>query len=121
MRCKLTIVLCSTALLLTGCQTTTWSEYSAAGVEYREPVEFNNQRYEVAFQYSNSLSGFDVKVTRPGQPLSGGSSDRDTSIQVGTSAVSHFACAQGQRAQIVDGTAAYTSSSIWSLQAKCRS
>jgi hypothetical protein len=112
-------LLAAAGLLFAGCQTSTMSEYAVAGVRHTEPLEFNGQRYQVTFVYSNTLSGFDVQVDRPGRPLGGGDADRDTSIEVARSAITHFACATGQRAAIVDGSPAFTGAQTWSLQAKC--
>ncbi len=106
------------ALALTACQTSGSSPYQVNGVAHTEPVEFNGQRYAVTFEYSDALSGYDIQVNRRSKPLTGGDGDRGNSIQVATSAITHFACASGQKARIVDGTAAF-GAPTWRLQAKC--
>jgi hypothetical protein len=109
----------SGAVLLAGCQTSAVSPYAVTGVQHTEPVEFNNQRYQVTFEYKNALAGYDIQVDRPARPLSDGAGDRQNAISVATSSVTHFACANGQRAHIVDGSASFTGSSTWAMQAKC--
>ena len=105
-----------------GCKTSTGSVYgttATSGVEHTEPVQFNGQRYNVTFKYQSSFSGYDVSVRRPKQPLRDTKKDKDASLEVMTSSLSHFACANGQKAKLTPGSASYSDKKVWALKARC--
>lgn len=109
-------------LALAGCQKTAGSVYgvqATSGVEHTEPVQFNGQRYQVTFKYDSGFAGYDVTVKRPRRPLANSRPDREASIEVMTSALRHFACANGQGASMIEGSASFAESRAWRLKARC--
>lgn len=115
-------LLAVSATALCGCQSTQGSVYGAtatSGIAHTEPVQFNGQRYQVTFKYQGSFAGYDVTVQRPQKPLANTQNDRASSVEVGTSALSHYACANGQRAALVPGSAAFSDARTWALKARC--
>ncbi len=109
-------------LALGGCQTTTGSVYGAnatSGVEHTEPVQFNGQRYQVTFKYESSFTGYDVSTRRPKRPLGNTQGDKQASVEVMTSALRHFACANGQKVKVMPGSASYQTGKAWALKARC--
>ena len=109
-------------LALVGCQKTTGSVYgdnATTGVEHTEPVQFNGQRYQVTFKYESSFAGYDVSTRRPKRPLGNTQGDKQASVEVMTSALRHFACANGQKVKVTPGSAAYTPAKTWALKAHC--
>ena len=112
-----------TALIgLGGCQTTTGSVYgdrATSGVAHTEPVHFNGQRYRVTFTYQSSFSGYDVSVVRPASPLRDSGRDKSASVEVMTSSLAHFACANGQKAKVTPGSTAFATGNAWTLKARC--
>lgn len=107
---------------LAACQTTTGSVYgdrATSGTAHTEPVHFNGQRYNVTFKYQSSFSGYDVSVVRPARPLRDSGSDKTASMEVMTSSLAHFACANGQKAKVTPGSAAYAAGNAWTLKARC--
>lgn len=109
-------------LALGGCQKTTGSVYgvdATSGVKHTEPVQFNGQRYHVTFQYQSSFAGYDVSTRRPQRPLGNTQRDKQASVEVMTSALRHFACANGQKVKVTPGSASYTPAKTWALKARC--
>lgn len=109
-------------LALGACQKTTGSVYGVAatsGVEHTEPVQFNDQRYLVTFKYESSFAGYNVATRRPQKPLRNTEADKSASIEVMSSALTHFACANGQKTRVVPGSASYLNKRSWAIRAKC--
>lgn len=116
------LILMFSLLALVGCQKTAGSVYGTAatsGVEHTEPVQFNGQRYQVTFKYESSFSGYNVSVRRPQRPLRNTQGDKNASVEVMTSALTHFACANGQKTKVVPGSASYLTRKAWALRAHC--
>ena len=110
------------AAVLAGCQKTTGSVYGASatsGVAHTEPVHFNGQRYQVTFKYQSSYNGYDVSVKRPKRPLRETQKDKADSVEVMTSALRHFACANGQSVEALPGSTSYQDRKVWALKARC--
>ena len=94
------------------------SEY-ADGIARTEPVFYNDKHYEVTFRYNAGINAYDVTVAgKNGRRL--GSKDGDQAIieNIAASAVSHFACANGQRSAIVPGATRHNAGS-WDTRARC--
>jgi hypothetical protein len=90
-----------------------------SGVKHSEPVFFNGKHYKVSFTYSAARNNYDVTVAgRGGRQLGGQPGDQKIVEQIGSSAVRHFACASGQKAQILPGSQAHAKGS-WNMQARC--
>lgn len=88
------------------------------GKVHSEPVIYNGQRFKVTFQYKGERSGYDVWISRRGRALSGAGGDKEKALHVATSALSHYACPQGQKAKPVDDTSAFAGGT-WRLMARC--
>ncbi len=117
-----TCLLVVSVLALGGCKTSTGSVYgdnATSGVEHTEPVQFNGQRYQVTFQYQSSFSGYDVSTRRPKRPLGNTERDKQSSVEVMTSALRHFACANGQKVKVTPGSPSFAPDKVWALKARC--
>lgn len=88
------------------------------GSLHSEPVMFNGERYQVTFRYLGRLNGYHVAVKRRGRRLRASDKDRADALQVATSALTHYACPQGQKARPADGTLSYAERT-WRLAARC--
>lgn len=88
------------------------------GTSHSEPVVYNGERYEVTFRFKQALNGYDLSVTRRKPGLKQSDKDRDDAFQVATSALTHFACPNGQKAQMIDGSQAYAKR-VWRTSARC--
>ena len=94
------------------------SEY-ANGISHTEPVFYNDKHYDVTFRYDAGINAYDVTVAgKNGRRL--GSKDGDQAVieNIAASAVTHFACASGQRSAIVPGATRHNAGR-WDTRAKC--
>ena len=94
------------------------SEY-ANGTAHTEPVFYNDKHYDVTFRYNAGIDVYDVTVAgKGGRRL--GDKDGDQAIieNIAASAVTHFACASGQRSAIVPGATHHNAGS-WDTRVKC--
>lgn len=115
-------VLMMSAAALGGCTSSLGSVYGETatdGVAHTEPVQFNGQRYQVTFKYQDSFNGYDVTIRRPQEPLANSQTDQAASVEVGTSALRHFACANGQVAKLMPDSAVFSDARTWALKANC--
>ena len=90
----------------------------ADGQEHVEPIVFNGKRYDVSFRFRPAGNHYEVTVQGKGRKLGATPGDRQIVEQVAVSAVRHFACATGQRGEVVAGSPQH-GGSAWGMQVRC--
>jgi len=89
------------------------------GVSHTEPVFYNGKHYKMRFKYQAHRNAYDVNVIGKGdRKLGDKPGDQKIVGDMVSSAIRHFACANGQKASIVPGTALNQGGS-WNMQARC--
>ena len=110
------------ALTVAGCAKNTARVVSSPysnGVQHSEPIFYNGKNYKMDFRYLAARNVYDVKVTgKGGRKLGGKPGDQKIVSNVVSSAIRHFACAQGQKAFVVPGTPRNINGA-WNMQARC--
>jgi len=91
----------------------------ASGVQYSEPVFYNGKNYKMDFRYQAARNAYDVKVSgKGGRRLGSKPGDQKIVSDMVSSAIRHFACANGQKATVLPGTAR-SQNGAWAMQARC--
>ena len=91
----------------------------ADGAMYTEPVFYNDKHYDVSFRYNTGINAYDVTVAgRKGRRLSDKAGDQAIVEQIAASAVTHFACANGQKSTVVPGSS-HHADGRWTMQTRC--
>ena len=80
-----------------------------------EPVFFNGQHYKVDYSFNQSANIFDVKVSGTTRAMK--QADRKSAVEIGTSAVRHFACPKGMSGALA-GEPAFAAGT-WEMRARC--
>ncbi len=100
-------------------QITVFSSDYADGISHTEPVFYNDKHYDVTFRYNAGSNAYDVTVAgKGGRRLGDKQGDQAIIENIAASAVTHFACANGQRSNIVPGATRHNAGR-WDTQAKC--
>ncbi len=86
---------------------------------HTEPVFYNDKHYDVSFRYNAGLNAYDVTVAgRKGRRLGNQAGDQAVVEQIAASAVTHFACANGQKSAILPGSSNHNDGR-WTMQTRC--
>ncbi len=89
------------------------------GVQHSEPIFYNGKNYKMDFRFQAARNAYDVKTSgKGGRPLGSKPGDQKIVSNVVSSAIRHFACARGQKATIIPGTAKSVNGA-WRMQARC--
>ncbi|HFC04312.1 MAG TPA: hypothetical protein ENJ55_01285 [Rhizobiales bacterium] len=89
------------------------------GVLHSEPVFYNGKNYKMDFRFQASQNAYDVKVSgKGGRRIGGKPGDGKIVSNMVSSAIRHFACARGQKAVVLPGTAR-NQNGTWRMQARC--
>jgi len=90
------------------------------GVSHSEPVFYNGKHYKLRFKFQAHRNTYDVNIIgKNSRKLGSKPGDQKIVSEVVSSAVRHFACARGQKAFVVPGTAQHNGGA-WDMQAQCR-
>ncbi len=114
---KKLIIIASGLALLTGCATkqkVDITRKAPAQVQTKsrsEPIFYNGKNYQLDYDFNETQSVFDVKVSGLGPK------QQKDATNIATSSLAYFACPDGQRGKI-QGAPAYVEGK-WALQAKC--
>ncbi len=91
----------------------------ADGATHTEPVFYNDKHYAVTFRYNAGLNAYDVTVAgKGGRRLGDKPGDRAIVEQIASSALTHFACPNGQKSAVVPGTTSHAGGR-WAMQTRC--
>lgn len=91
----------------------------ASGKLHVEPLFYNGKTYQVSMQHMVAQKVFNVNVSAPGRRLGKTSGDEHIVSEVGRNAVNHFACPDGQRAQVEPGSAKPAVNAGWDMRVRC--
>jgi len=112
------VVTAATACASRGHVTVVNSTY-ADGAMHTEPVFYNDKHYDVSFRYNAGIDAYDVTVAgKGGRRLGDKAGDQAIVEQIAASALTHFACPNGQKSAIVPGTSRHAGDR-WTMQTKC--
>ena len=118
---KITVLMALT-MMMTGCaqnKPRVVSSPYASGKTQTEPVFYNGKHYRLKFKYIAVRNAYDTNIIgKGGRPLGGKPGDKIIVSSVVSSAIRHFACARGQKANILPGSARHSSGS-WNMMAQC--
>ena len=76
-----------------------------------EPVFYNGRTYRLDYEFVESDTAFDMRVSGMGPK------QQKDAVAVATSALGYFACPEGQKGHL-DGQPGYAAG-VWKLQARC--
>jgi hypothetical protein len=111
---EIALVICGLALL-GGCSTSKVNiNRTSAMVQTAprsEPIHYNGKTYQLDYVYVDGKGAFDMKVTGLGPK------QEQDALNITTSALSYFACPDGQRGKIM-GLPIYVGRK-WTVYAKC--
>ncbi len=94
------------------------SPYSS-GVTHTEPVFYNGKNYSMQFKYQAFRNAYDVNISgKGGRRLGRKAGDKKIASNVASSAIRYFACARGQKAFVLPGTAQNVNGT-WQMQTRC--
>ena len=91
----------------------------ASGKIHTEPLFYNGRTYQVRMQHVVAEQVFSVNVSAPGRTLGNTSGDQRIVSEVGRNAVNHFACPDGQRAQVEPGSEKPAVNAGWDMRVRC--
>jgi len=83
-----------------------------------EPLFYNGRTYHVQFRHIGAEQVYAVNVSARGSVLGKTSADGRVMSEVGRNAINHFACQDGRKAQILDGSV-QPGNVGWKMRARC--
>lgn len=83
-----------------------------------EPLFYNGRTYQVQFRHMAPEQVYAVNVTARGSVLGKTAADGRVMSEVGRNAINHFACQDGQKAEVLDGSV-QPGIAGWNLRARC--
>ena len=83
-----------------------------------EPLFYNGRTYQVQFRHVGAEQVYAVNVSARGRVLGKTAADGRVMSEVGRNAINHFACQDGQKAQVLDGSV-QPGIAGWNMRARC--